>query len=33
VDPSAAAPYGTEAVAAQLVALYEEIVREGSRAA
>lgn len=33
VDPSAAAPYGMEAVAAQLVAMYEEIVREGSRAA
>lgn len=33
VDPSAAAPYGMEAVAAKLVALYEEIVREGSRAA
>jgi glycosyltransferase involved in cell wall biosynthesis len=33
VDPSAAAPYGMEAVAAQLVAMYEEIIREGSRAA
>jgi teichuronic acid biosynthesis glycosyltransferase TuaC len=33
VDPSAAAPYGMEAVAAKLVALYEEIIREGSRAA
>jgi teichuronic acid biosynthesis glycosyltransferase TuaC len=33
VDPSAAAPYGMEAVAAKLIALYEEIIREGSRAA
>jgi teichuronic acid biosynthesis glycosyltransferase TuaC len=33
VDPSAAAPYGTEAVAKRLIALYEEVIREGSRAA
>jgi len=33
VDPSAAAPYGMEAVAKRLIALYEEVIREGSRAA
>jgi teichuronic acid biosynthesis glycosyltransferase TuaC len=33
VDPAAAAPYGLEAVAARLITLYEEVLREASRAA
>ena len=33
VDDDAAAPYGLEAVAARLVALYEEVLREASEAA